>query len=110
MQIHIHFFSAECSDDQRCCDEAEDFASSLFKLEDVIDGTKVVDEIDCYNQVRKQALDYRTMSLKCLLAFFHTCVDYVRYENDGLFTNILFSINVFSSFLTSGKILKLFLF
>ena len=59
---------------------------SLYEMEDVIEGRKAVDEIDCYSKVRQLLLDYKDLPWECLVAYYHSCVEYVHYENDGMLT------------------------
>ena len=77
-------FSVECQVDQRCCDKGESFASSLYEIEDVKKGRKVVDVVDCYSKVRQLLLDHPKMPWMCLVAYYHSCAEYVQYENKGL--------------------------
>ena len=62
---------------------------SLYEMEDVIEGRKVVDEIDCYSKVRQLLLDNKDLPWECLVAYYHSCVEYVHYENDGMLVNII---------------------
>lgn len=82
-------FLTVCNDvDQRCCEEAEKFASSLYENKSPADR---VEDIECYIQVRKLALKHK-LSLKCLLAYFSVCVEYVRFENSGMMVSAFSNI------------------